>query len=110
LRRFFIAGPLTKDITIRGGDARHIGRVLRLQPGADIIVVGADGQAGSARIIAVDADEISLKLLERIDCRHEPPVTVWLAQGLPKGDKLEYIVQKAVEVGAAGVIPMAVDF
>lgn len=110
MRRFFIDGPLTETITIRGGDARHIGRVLRLQPGAAIIVVGAEGQAGTAEIIAVGADEISLKLMESIGCRHEPPVTVWLAQGLPKADKLEYIVQKAVEIGAAGVIPMAVDF
>lgn len=110
MRRFFIDAPLTGTITIQGQDARHISRVLRLSPGAEIVVAGAGGQACRATITAVGSDTVSATVGEAIAQQHEPPIEVWLAQGLPKSDKMEYIIQKAVEIGAAGVIPMAVDF
>lgn len=110
MRRFFLDGPLGGTVTLRGRDAHHIGRVLRLSPGAEIIIAGQGGQACRARITAVGPDTVTAAVEAMIEERHEPPIEVWLAQGLPKGDKLETIVQKAVEIGAAGVIPMAVDF
>ncbi len=109
MRRFFIAGELAGEVAITGPDARHIGRVLRLGTGDEIIVVDAAGRAGRAAITAVTADTVRASVRETLAAGHEPPVSVWLAQGLPKGDKLEYIVQKAVELGAAGVIPLACD-
>ncbi|MDR3588554.1 MAG: 16S rRNA (uracil(1498)-N(3))-methyltransferase [Negativicutes bacterium] len=110
MRRFFVDAPLSGTVTLQGRDAHHIGRVLRLSPGAEIVVAGQDGQACRARITAVGPDTVTAQIGAAIEQRHEPPIEVWLAQGLPKGDKLEYIVQKAVEIGAAGVIPMAADF
>lgn len=110
MRRFFLDAPLAENITITGKDAHHISRVLRYEPGTDIFVVGKEGQAGRAKITVIGGDTVTAVLQETIGERHEPPVDVWLAQGLPKGDKMEYIVQKAVEIGAIGVIPMAIDF
>lgn len=110
MRRFFLDGPLAAAMVIRGQDARHIGKVLRLKAGDEIAVVSRDGQAGRAVITAVGPTSVSLELAEVLAVNCEPPVTVWLAQGLPKGDKFEYIIQKAVEIGAAGVIPMATAF
>lgn len=110
MRRFFIEQPLAAVMNITGQDARHIGKVLRLGPGDEIVVVGKNGQAGLARITGVGTTAVSVALLEEIQQRNEPPVEIWLAQGLAKGDKMEYIIQKAVEIGAAGIIPMAVDF
>lgn len=110
MRRFFVDGPLQPAMVIRGQDARHIGRVLRLGPGDELAVVGADGQAGRAVITAIGPASVSLELagLQALSC--EPPVSVWLAQGLPKGDKMDYIIQKAVEIGAAGIIPLDGEF
>lgn len=110
MRRFFLDGPLAASMAIRGQDARHIGKVLRLKTGDEIAVVAKDGQAGRAVITAVGPTSVSLDLVEALAISCEPPVAVWLAQGLPKGDKFEYIIQKAVEIGAAGIIPLATDF
>ncbi|MBP2653868.1 MAG: Ribosomal small subunit methyltransferase [Firmicutes bacterium] len=110
MRRFFINEPLRENIIIEGPDARHIGQVLRMVPGAEIVVVGLDGQAGRAGIVAIKATTVEAVLIEKLDERREPPIEVCLAQGLPKSDKMEYIIQKAVEIGAVCVIPMAVRF
>lgn len=109
MRRFFIDGPLGDEIIITGQDARHIGRVLRLAPGDELVVAGADGRTGRAVITAVGLTCVTARLEEVLDAAHEPPISVRLAQGLPKGDKLEYIIQKAAELGVAGVIPVAAD-
>ncbi|MDT8901963.1 16S rRNA (uracil(1498)-N(3))-methyltransferase [Anaeroselena agilis] len=109
MRRFFIAGELADTVTITGPDARHIGRVLRLGPGAEIVVADKAGHAARAVITAVEAASVQAAVRERLAAEHEPPVAVTLAQGLPKGDKLEYIVQKAVELGAAAVWPLACE-
>ncbi|MDR3565206.1 MAG: 16S rRNA (uracil(1498)-N(3))-methyltransferase [Negativicutes bacterium] len=108
--RFFIDALLTDSVVIRGQDAHHISRVLRLPVGADIVIADRNGQAFQAKIAAMSQGEVTVAVGNPIDQRREPPVEVWLAQGLPKGDKMDYIIQKAVEIGAAGVIPMAIDF
>lgn len=96
-------------MTITGQDARHIGKVLRLGPGDAIVVTAADGRTGRAVISAMTPAAVTARLAAVLDANHEPPVAVRLAQGLPKGDKLEYIIQKATELGVAGIIPVAAD-
>lgn len=110
MRRFFIEGKLGETMEIRGQDARHIAKVLRLEPGGEIFVADKDGQVGKAVIQSAHSETVTLVLRELVEASSEPPVQVWLAQGLPKSDKMELIVQKAVELGAAGVIPMTTDF
>jgi len=110
LRRFFISELLTPTITIQGQDARHIGQVLRLEPGDELVVVGSDGQAGRFHIRTIKATSVEAVMLETIDVLTEPPIKVFLAQGLPKADKMDYIIQKAVELGVSNVIPMDVRF
>ncbi len=109
MRRFFVDGDLTGTVSITGPDARHIGRVLRFGPGAEIAVAGKDGRIGRAVITAVEAATVQAEVRELLAADREPPVAVTLAQGLPKGDKLEYIIQKAVELGAAAVVPLACE-
>jgi 16S rRNA (uracil1498-N3)-methyltransferase len=108
LRRFFLTTPLTPNISIKGEDAHHISRVLRLPVGEQIRVVAPDGQIGIAEITGIAAGIISLVLRQQIEEDTEPPVKVALGQGLPKGDKMEYIVQKAVELGVNQIYPMKV--
>lgn len=109
MRRVFLDGPLAAEVNIVGADAHHLARVLRLKPGDQLVVVGQDGQAGKAVIDSVTATCVTAKLTSGIDSMVEPPLTVWLAQGLPKGDKMDLIVQKAVELGVAGIIPLAAE-
>lgn len=109
MRRFFLAAAISPHIEINGEDAHHISRVLRLQTGDNIIVVDYNGQAGIAQITHIAGDAVQLSLQQIINEHKEPPIQVYLAQGLPKGDKMEYIVQKAVELGVSKLIPLATE-
>ena len=105
MRRVFIDGPLSENMTVSGELVRHIGLSLRMAVGDMIGVAGAGGQCGQAEIVSISPATIKLKLIELTDSP-EPPVAVWLAQSLPKGDKMDLIVQKAVELGVQGIFPL----
>lgn len=107
MRRFFIKSPLSAEITISGDDVRHIGRVLRMHSGDKCIVVSSDGHSAIAVINELNNDMIKLTLETMLEEDKEPPIEVVLAQGLPKSDKMDYIVQKAVELGVTQIVPMA---
>ncbi len=106
MRRFFIETSLESKMSIQGPDAHHISRVLRLELGDNIIVVSPSGDAGIGKITAIALDNVELLLEKRIEEDKEAPINVYLAQGLPKSDKMDYIVQKAVELGIKGIYPM----
>ena len=90
---------------VKGETARHIGFSLRMAVGDCIGVAGTDGRCGEAEIVRITGDAVTLALKEISDSS-EPPVDVWLAQALPKGDKMDFIIQKAVELGVKGVFPL----
>ena len=105
MRRLFIDGPIADTMTVSGEPARHIGLSLRMAVGDFLGVAGTDGQCGMAEISSVSASTVTLRLRERT-ASPEPSVAVWLAQALPKADKMELIIQKAVELGARGILPL----
>jgi len=90
-----------------GGDAhRYLTRVLRLSAGARVDLFDGRGTEVDAVIIAADAREVTLALGERrsVPPRATPPVT--LLQGLPRAERMDLVVQKATELGAARVVPV----
>ena len=105
MRRIFIQGPLTDFMDVKGETARHIGLSLRMAVGSTLGVAGQDGRCGEAEIVRITPETVTLAL-KNISASTEPPVDVWLAQALPKGDKMDFIVQKAVELGVKGIIPL----
>jgi 16S rRNA (uracil1498-N3)-methyltransferase len=109
LRRFFLKTPLADEMVIGEQDARHISKVLRLQVGDSIVVVASNGQAGTAKIKELTADQVKLVLEDVLEEEKEAPIHVYLAQGLPKSDKMDYIIQKAVELGVTAVYPIQMD-
>lgn len=95
-----------KIITITGDDVKHIKNVLRMKPGEEISV--SDGESDReyrCEIVSLDVDEIVCKLLFIKEDGVELPVKVTLFQALPKGDKMETIIQKCVELGVAEIVP-----
>ena len=108
MRRIFIDGPLGETMIVNGELARHIGLSLRMAVGDSLGVAGADGQCGQAEIVSISTEAVRLKLTE-LTASPEPPIAVWLAQALPKGDKMEWIIQKAVELGVTTIIPVAME-
>ena len=109
MHRFFVPQLYNETMTIEGVDVRHISKVLRMQPGAQLQIVSDDGVSALAEITAIDSECVTVHCLEKLAESHEPAVRLILAQGLAKGEKMEFIIQKAVEMGAYSVVPVAME-
>lgn len=95
-------------VVITGNDVNHIKNVLRMQPGEEIAVSnGEDGKEYRCGIEELREDEIICTLRFVKEDGVELPSKIYLFQGLPKADKMELIVQKAVELGVYEMIPVA---
>ncbi len=103
--RFFVPGNIADTVSLIGEDAAHVARSLRMKPGESLTLCDGAGTDYLCVITSVAPDEIQLRVERSEPSRSEPDVAVTLFQGLPKGEKMEWIVQKAVELGAARIVP-----
>ena len=106
MRRLFLPGRLADTVTLTGSDAHHLGYTLRARVGERCVVVDVERQVASMEITGFTADTVTLRLVERLVADTEPPIRLTLAVCLLKSDKMEFVVQKAVELGAAKVQPV----
>ena len=105
--RFFTDTVEPDLLTLTGEDAAHSTRVLRMQAGEELTVCDARGTDARCVIDAPPAaSAVRLRVLERMPTVSEPRVRVTLFQALPKADKMEWIIQKAVELGVHGIVPV----
>ena len=95
-----------EQITITGSDVNHIKNVLRMERGEELMVCDGTGMQYSCQIADFSAGEVHLSILKAEKSSTELPVRLKLYQGLPKKDKMELIIQKAVELGAVEIIPV----
>lgn len=107
MQRYFIPPEQfgEETVTIVGDDAKHIGRVMRSKP-KDLIIVsnGYDAEV-LAEIVTIEPQEVVAKIVERLALTGEPWLQVTIAQSLPKGDKMETVIQKCTEIGAVAFLP-----
>jgi len=103
--RFFVETIDESDISLSGSDARHIGFSLRMKPGEPLTVC-CDGIDYNCIIRSITGEQVFLDLVDKHRCAAEPDIEVTLFQAVPKLDKLEYIIQKSVELGAARIVPV----
>ena len=96
-----------REIRIEGGDVNHIRNVLRMEPGEQITVSGGGSKEYRCELSQIGADYVTANIMWAEDSDAELPSRICLFQGLPKGDKMELIIQKAVELGAAEIVPVA---
>lgn len=106
MRRLFYKGILADTVEITGSDAHHLMHVMRAKAGQEIILVDDENQVARMEMTAFREDAVTLTLLERLEADTESPIDLVLAQCLLKSDKMDMVVQKAVELGAVGVIPV----
>ncbi len=90
---------------ISGKDHNHICNVLRMQVG-DTFLVSCGGTSSLCSLQYIGEDVLEAEIVEEDYRSTELPVRFYLFQGLPKGDKLELIIQKTVELGVAGIVPV----
>ncbi len=97
-----------RSVIITGPDVNHIKNVLRMKAGEEIAVSnGQDGREYRCGIVGYTEDSVLCELRFVKEDGVELPVKVTLYQGLPKGDKMELIIQKAVELGVYEIVPVA---
>lgn len=89
-----------------GADGAHIRRSLRMQVGETLTVCDGLGTDHTCRIVGFDGDNVQLAVEASTPNRTEPATHVTLYMGLPKADKLEWVIQKAVELGVSAVVPV----
>ena len=103
--RFFEDSFSPAHPVLTGSHVRHIGFSLRMRPG-ERLTVNSCGTDYLCEIAEITPDEIALTVLSEESCAAEPTVQVTLFQALPKADKLEQIIQKAVELGVTEIVPV----
>lgn len=103
VQRYFVPKQnwLETEVKITNNDAHHIVRVMRLQIGDKIICNHPDGTAYLSSIKRIEGDIVYVQLEEQLTTDAELPVEVTILQGVPKGTKLELILQKGTELGAS---------
>lgn len=103
--RFFLQSIDESNIFLDGENARHIGRSLRMKPDESVTIC-CGGYDYDCVIRRITEENVYLDLIGKHPCEAEPTVDVTLFQAVPKSDKLEFIIQKAVELGASRIVPV----
>lgn len=96
-----------REITILGEDVNHIRNVLRMKPGEQVRISDQQGEDYFCEVESIEKETVTARILYKDHESKELPVKIYLFQGLPKGDKMELIIQKAVELGVYEIIPVA---
>lgn len=104
---FFVNSDNKKDdlYFITGNDYNHIKNVLRMKVG-DTFLVSCENSSDLCRISSIESNTVIAKITEKNYQNTNLPINIYLFQGLPKSDKMELIIQKAVELGVHSVIPV----
>ena len=112
MHRFFVEESAmgANSITITGGDVNHIKNVLRMSVGDKICVInGQNNKEYYCEITALGSDTVDTRISEIRESDQELANEIVLFQGLPKSDKMELIIQKAVELGVHTIVPVSTD-
>ena len=109
--RFFIdyTPAVGSTALIEGADARHIAGALRMTPGETLTLCDGKGTDLACTITAVEREAVTLRVDAATPTVAEPSLAVTLYMGLPKGDKMELIIQKSVELGVTAIVPVAMS-
>lgn len=105
--RFFIKKPMSEMAIISDKeDIKHITKVLRLRVGDQVEIVDGLGQEYRCILQSIEKEEVAVCPQEKVRIDRELPVRIKLYQGIPKGQKMELIVQKATELGVSEIYPI----
>ena len=104
--RFFVESVAADTVTVTGQDAVHMRRSLRMMVGDSVTLCDGCGTDAACVIQEFSGEDVVLSVTARTPSAAEPTCVVTLYQGLPKADKMEWIIQKAVELGVTRIVPV----
>ncbi|MRX71317.1 16S rRNA (uracil(1498)-N(3))-methyltransferase [Bacillus lacus] len=108
MQRYFISDSkenIENTLQITGEDVHHISRVMRMKESDQLVCVVSGGEQALCEIAEITNDSVKCRVIQWTEISRELPVRIAVANGLPKGDKLEYIIQKGTELGAHMFVP-----
>ncbi|TLY72220.1 MAG: 16S rRNA (uracil(1498)-N(3))-methyltransferase, partial [Gammaproteobacteria bacterium] len=111
LTRVYLDAPLEAGgrVALTGSAARHLTRVLRLRPGQALTLFNGGGGEYAATIEAVHGEKIAVAVGEAQAIERESPLSLTLAQGVSRGERMDLVVQKATELGASRIVPLLTE-
>ena len=106
--RLFVSGALSNDssLVLHDEQARYLGRVLRSQVGDAMQVFNADSGEWSATIAKIGKNSVTLRVGTRLETATESPLKIHLIQGVSRGERMDFVVQKATELGVKRITPV----
>ncbi|MCA1852205.1 MAG: 16S rRNA (uracil(1498)-N(3))-methyltransferase [Beggiatoa sp.] len=107
--RVFVPEQLVEGacVDLPGEPAAHLGRVLRLGPGAEIMLFNGEGGEWRATIEILDRERVGVRVGRHRRADRESPLDLTLAQGISRSERMDYTLQKAVELGVSRIVPIA---
>ena len=111
LTRVYVDAPLAAGtrVTLEGGAARHVTRVLRLRVGEALTVFNGSGGEYAASIEQSQGGRVAVAVGEQRAIERESPLALTLAQGVSRGERMDLVVQKATELGVSGLVPVLTE-
>ncbi|NOG32727.1 16S rRNA (uracil(1498)-N(3))-methyltransferase [Halomonas sp. TBZ9] len=106
--RIHVPTPLVEGatLTLPEGPARHLTRVLRMLPGAPLVIFDGNGQEAGVRLAEVTRKQVTVSVEALWPGQGESPLMIHLGQAVSKGDRMDYAIQKAVELGVSCITPI----
>jgi 16S rRNA (uracil1498-N3)-methyltransferase len=111
-RHRFFASPFSifdSRIVLDAEESHHLARVLRLMPGATVFAFDGNGVEYECEVARVHKDAAELQVIARLSNEIESPLELTLGQALIKGDKFDWVVQKATELGVTRIVPLVTE-
>ena len=110
--RLFVSGQLINgaEVLLEGDRARYLGRVLRLRVGDQITVFNGEGPEWAARINTMTRSTATLGIGDSREAGTESPLKIHLVQGISRGERMDFVVQKATELGVKRITPVLTEY
>lgn len=110
--RIYYSGNLNQDDLVQLDDnaARHVGLVLRLETKDKVVLFNGDGVDYLAEIIDIQKKKIFIKIIEKISIHTESELSIHLGQAISRGEKMDWVIQKAVELGVNEITPVITQY
>src|SRR5689334_9580454 len=108
--RFFVTTPIAAErVKLEGPEAHHLSHVMRAKVGDRVALFDGSGCEFDAQIESIGKSVVELSVVERREVDRESAVRLTLAVALPKGDRQQWLVEKAVELGVASIVPLVTE-
>ena len=110
--RLYISGPFSADteLEVDADRARYLTRALRLRVGDSLSVFNGEGREHSATIIGMSRSSATLRIGATVDVQTESSLRIHLVQGISRGERMDFVVQKATELGVKRITPVVTEY